>query len=113
MSVRDQARRVLASLEAKPDLLFEVLRLVYDEFLVAGPWEQTGPGMARRKGPSGGLMGNVKPQVRFAGPAGPPFVWEFDGGNGVADTFLEACHALDLALTADGYLLAGGICQPS
>lgn len=110
----EQARRVLSSLEAKPDLFFEVLRIAHDEFIVAGPWMMSAtPGTARRGGVTGGLIGSVKPKSPAPNPAGPPYVWEFDGGCGEAPTLLQACHDLDVALVADGYLLAGGICPPA
>lgn len=40
MSLEAQARKVLESLESKPDLFFELLRIVHDEGhdLLAGPW---------------------------------------------------------------------------
>ncbi len=56
--IEAKARKVLAALEAKPDLFFEVHRLAQDEFMIAGPWVP-GAGCWTRFMPNGEIAGLV------------------------------------------------------
>ena len=102
MGLEDQARRVVASLEERPGLFYEILRIVAEEYEVVGPWVEEDLGWARR-GVRGGL-------IVCATPAGGSSDWSWeieDGPGGRSATVGEAKAAADEVLKESGCLLAG------
>lgn len=107
--LRQQARQVLQSLEAKPGLFFEILRLVEEEFLVAGPWVETDPETAwTRYTATGDMIGRVS-----LFPGGTAYCCESPyAANGILPVSgdildpLSGRQCVDDLLTAEGWLLA-------
>jgi len=107
MSLRDAARKVVQSLESKPGLFYEVLRIVRDEFEVLGPWEDSPDGReSSRYDIDGGSLSVISYQV-----SADRYDWQVVVGGlclkaGSCNSLDEAKVAVDRELRDLGYLLS-------
>ena len=78
--LEDQARKIIGSLETKPGLLFEILRIVGDEYMVLGPWvateDKNGDFYYERRTADGESMGMV------ARVPNDPHKWQWQAKGG-------------------------------
>ena len=102
-----KARQVVNSLADRPGLMFEVLRIVADEYDVAGPWENHNV-LHLRKGPTGETLAKVFPEDSKGN-----WRWQFlpDDLTGAQETGVEASvdlakTELELRLREGGWVLA-------
>jgi hypothetical protein len=104
MTIEAKARKIIQSLEAKPALFYEILRLVEDEFVIVGPWEHDGGMSWMRHSADRERLAVVEP---FGGGSGAEWVWrmaaETKRGFLNAD---KAKDAVDAHMKKLGYILA-------
>jgi hypothetical protein len=109
-TLTEQALKVLGSLEAKPALLFELLRIVQDEYLIVGPWvaiespKIPGDYYYERRTPDGQSVAQVARNPKDHAD----WMWQVQGGNS-GSTITGAPGAQVLAdgdLTDLGWMLA-------
>jgi len=102
MPIEAKARKIIQSLEAKPALFYEILRIVADEFVIVGPWEHDGGQSWVRRDPSGESIAIVEP---FAGK-GPDWAWRIstDTAHGFPSAD-GAKDAVDTLMVKLGYVL--------
>lgn len=100
----DKARKVIATLETKPELLYEVLRILQDEYAVASPWQMENGDWVRLD-TGRFLLARVK-------PSGSQFLWHYyndQGGtidSGTDSTLFGAKARVDSWLKDAGFLLS-------
>jgi len=110
-TITDQARQILTSLEAKPTLLYELLRIVSDEYMIVGPWvavenqKISGDYYYERRSIEGESIGQVARLPASATTIG--WQWQVAGGNsGKAASITDAQADVDAELTDIGWMLA-------
>ena len=99
MSLTDKARKILTSLESKPDLFAEVARLMKDEYEFASAWQHDGTGWYRTN------LGGSEYAAQAMPAVGGGFDWttSADGGNEPSE--IKAKAAADKVLRAEGITL--------
>jgi len=102
-ALEQKARQVVDSLADRPGLMFEILRLVADEYEVVGPWETSGQSHVRFT-----VNRMVIAEVLLTPPSANPGGWQWqttDGTAGSEATAQEAMDAADAVLHGQGVLL--------
>ena len=106
MSLRDAARKVVQSLEEKPGLFYEVLRIIRDEYEVLSAWEDSPDGReSTRYDIGGGSLTVISYQA-----SADRYDWQIVVGGaclkaGSCDSLSEAKVEVDRELRDLGYLL--------
>lgn len=97
----EKARKVIAALEARPALFFQILRILHDEYRPASPWTDDEAGLIRLT-PGGEMVADVRPEVSGQ-PPGQYTWWTETEDVGVEGSEEAAQQAADAVLTAQGY----------
>ena len=98
MSLTEKARKILTSLESKPDLFVEVARLMKDEYEFASAWKAKGDSWYRTNLGGSEYAASVAPGVGG-------FDWSTYSENGTSPSEIKAKAAADKVLRESGLIL--------
>jgi hypothetical protein len=99
--IEKKARDILSALEKRPPLFFEVIRIIRDEYEVAGPWVEIVPDQMWQRNNEQG-----KPIACCLLRTDGNFDWQGSHVSGQAATSQEGMAEADSVLRELGFLLS-------